>query len=323
VIVLIGSNLCIAHPIMWERIRRNPHAPEIVVVDPRVTETAMAATQHYAPRPKSDLTLLYGLAHLLIEQGAVDERFVADHTSGYEAFAAHVAAFTPERVVSETGLTAEQLGRFASTIAAGKRVSFWWTMGVNQSHEGVRVAQALINLALMTGNIGRPGTGANSITGQCNAMGSRLFANTTNLLGGHDFTKPEHRAKVAGALGLYVARIPATNSLAYDQILEQISKQLYKLIDVVKVLDHQDEPIVTRELALVKVNAPAEVRAEVMQIVSIFRANIIDIAEETFVVEVTGGADKIDALIGLLRRFGIKEMMRTGRIVLSRGARTA
>ena len=70
-------------------------------------------------------------------------------------------------------------------------------MGVNQSHQGVRTAQAIINLALMTGNIGRPGTGANSITGQCNAMGSRLFSNTTNLLGGHDFANPEHRRKVA------------------------------------------------------------------------------------------------------------------------------
>ncbi len=108
-----------------------------------------------------------------------------------------------------------------------------------------------------------------------------------------------------------------------DQVLEQISKQLYKLIDVVKVLDHQEEPVVTRELGLLKVNAPAESRAEIMQIVSIFRANIVDIAEDTFVVEVTGGAEKIDALTGLLRRFGIKEMMRTGRIVLSRGSRTA
>ena len=81
-------------------------------------------------------------------------------------------------------------------------------MGVNQSHEGVRTAQAIINLALMTGNIGRPGTGANSITGQCNAMGSRLFSNTTNLLGGHDFTNAEHRAKVAGILGIDAARIP-------------------------------------------------------------------------------------------------------------------
>ena len=69
----------------------------------------------------------------------------------------------------------DDLWRFAQTIADGKRVSFWWTMGVNQGHESTRTAQAIINLALMTGNIGRPGTGANSITGQCNAMGSRLF----------------------------------------------------------------------------------------------------------------------------------------------------
>ena len=95
-------------------------------------------------------------------------------------------------------------------------------MGVNQSHEGTSVAQAIINLTLMTGNIGRPGTGANSITGQCNAMGSRLFSNTTNLLGGHDFCKPADREKVARALRMDPARIPDQNSLAYDQILDGI-----------------------------------------------------------------------------------------------------
>jgi assimilatory nitrate reductase catalytic subunit len=95
-------------------------------------------------------------------------------------------------------------------------------MGVNQSHEGVRVAQALINLALLTGNMGRPGTGANSITGQCNAMGSRLFSNTTNLLGGRDFKSAEDREEVARLLGIPEKRIPTKPSLAYDQILEGI-----------------------------------------------------------------------------------------------------
>jgi acetolactate synthase-1/3 small subunit len=108
-----------------------------------------------------------------------------------------------------------------------------------------------------------------------------------------------------------------------DAILEQISKQLYKLLDVIKVLDHQDEPSIVRELALVKVNAEPADRGEIMQTVSIFRGNIVDVSQNTFVIEVTGGADKIDALVGLLRKYGIKEMMRTGRIVLSRGARTA
>jgi assimilatory nitrate reductase catalytic subunit len=95
-------------------------------------------------------------------------------------------------------------------------------MGVNQGHEAVRTAQALIDLALLTGNIGRPGTGANSVTGQCNAMGSRLFGNTTCLLGGHEFENPEHRAKVAKVLGIDEARIPGRASLAYDQILAEI-----------------------------------------------------------------------------------------------------
>jgi assimilatory nitrate reductase catalytic subunit len=222
VIVLVGSNLCIAHPIMWERICRNPNSPKIVVIDPRATETAVAATQHLAARPKSDLTLLYGIANLLIQRGWIDRTFVDAHTTGYAEFAASVAAFDVDRVCEATGLTEVQLERFAESIHRGERVSFWWTMGVNQSHEGVRTAQAIIALALLTGNIGRPGTGANSITGQCNAMGSRLFSNTTNLLGGHDFADPDHRRKVASILGIEERAIPDRASDAYDQILEGV-----------------------------------------------------------------------------------------------------
>jgi assimilatory nitrate reductase catalytic subunit len=222
VIVLVGSNLCIAHPIMWQRVCRNRRNPEIIVIDPRKTETAMAATQHLAIKPKSDLTLLYGLANMLILENWIDESFIAEHTAGFEEFRRHVARFTPERVAAATGIRIEQLFYVARTIHQAKRASFWWTMGVNQSFEGVRTAQAIINLALMTGSIGRPGTGANSITGQCNAMGSRLFSNTTNLLGGHDFTNEADRHKVAGVLGIDVSRIPQQNSWAYDQIIEGI-----------------------------------------------------------------------------------------------------
>jgi assimilatory nitrate reductase catalytic subunit len=223
VIVLVGSNLCIAHPIMWERVCRNHHSPEIIVVDPRATETAMAATQHYPLRPKSDLHLLYGIANLLTVRGWVDRAFVEGHTSGFDDFAAHVASFTPERVSEATGLSVADLERFAETIHRGERVSFWWTMGVNQGHESTRTAQAIINLALMTGNIGRPGTGANSITGQCNAMGSRLFSNTASLFGGRDFTDAADRQAVAGILNIDVERVPDHPSLAYDQIIERVA----------------------------------------------------------------------------------------------------
>jgi assimilatory nitrate reductase catalytic subunit len=222
VIVLVGANLCIAHPILWQRVLRNPHRPEIIVVDPRRTETAMAATQHLPLRPKSDMMLLYGIAHLLLREGWIDEEFIRLHTSGFEAFRDHVAAYPPQRVAAETGLDEAAILHAARTIGEGRRVSFWWTMGVNQSYQGVRTAQAIINLALLTGNIGRPGTGANSVTGQCNAMGSRLFSNTTNLLGGHDFASPEHRRKIARILDIHTDRIPDRNSWAYPEIMEGI-----------------------------------------------------------------------------------------------------
>ena len=228
VIVLVGANPCIAHPILWERVLRNPRDPAIVVVDPRFTETAMQATQHLPLRPKSDQTLLYGIAGILIERGWIDSDYVEAHTREYEPFAAYVQQFTLDRVAAETGLEPDAIERLAATIHAGERVSFWWTMGVNQSYQGVRTAQAIINLALLTGNIGRPGTGANSITGQCNAMGSRLFSNTTNLLGGHDFADAGDRAKVAGVLGIDPAAIPREPSWAYHEIIKGILEERIK-----------------------------------------------------------------------------------------------
>lgn len=222
VIFLIGANLCVGHPIMWERVLRNRRGGKVVVVDPRRTETAQAAWKHLAIRPKSDLAFLYGLAHVLIREGWVDREFIDAHTTGFDDFARHVEPFTPEFAAAAAGLDELQLLETAELIHDHERTSFWWTMGVNQSYEGVRTAQAIINLALMTRNIGRPGTGANSITGQCNAMGSRLFSNTTNLLGGRRFEDEGDRRDVADALGIPVERIPSHPSWAYDQIVEGI-----------------------------------------------------------------------------------------------------
>ena len=233
VLVFVGANPCIAHPIMWQRVMRNRHRPEVIVLDPRKTETAMAATQHYPLKPKSDLALLYGLANILISSGWIDREYIARHTSGFEAFAEFVTPFTTDSVSDATGLASEDIWKLANTIRQGKRVSFWWTMGVNQSHEATRTAQAIINLALMTGNMGRPGTGANSITGQCNAMGSRLYSNITNLIGGHDFADAAHRAKVSQALGVPVGQIPAESGWAYDQIVDGIRAGKIKALWVI------------------------------------------------------------------------------------------
>ncbi len=219
VIVLIGANLCIAHPILWQRVIRNRRKPKIIVVDPRATETAQAATQHVRLKPKGDLALLYALAHCVVRDGRVDAESLS-RTEGYEKFKEFLADYSPAAVTDQTGLTVDAMEALAVAVSEpNRRVSWWWTMGVNQSHEGVRTAQAIINLCLMTGNVGKPGTGPNSITGQCNAMGSRLFSNTTSLVGGHDFANAAHREKIAEMLDIPLETIPAESSMAYDEIL--------------------------------------------------------------------------------------------------------
>ena len=105
-----------------------------------------------------------------------------------------------------------------------------------------------------------------------------------------------------------------------EWVFEQVAKQLYKLIDVVRVTDISSESIVTREMALVKVKASPESRSEIMQMVDIFRANIVDVGKDSLIIEVTGDEEKIDALVMLLQPFGVRETMRTGRIAMIRGA---
>ena len=104
--------------------------------------------------------------------------------------------------------------------------------------------------------------------------------------------------------------------------VEQVRKQLEKLINVVRVSDITEEAIVSRELALIKVNSTASTRSEIMQIVDIFRANIVDVSSNSLTVEVTGDEDKVESLIELLRSFGIKEITRTGRVALTRGRKS-
>jgi assimilatory nitrate reductase catalytic subunit len=223
VMVFLGSNPMVAHPLMWTRVMKNRKNPRIFIIDPRKTKTARSSRViHLAIQPKTDIILLYGLANILIKNNWVNSKFIERHTRGYEGFETHVSEFTIDYVSRNTGLSIKQIRDLAEAIHEGHRVSFWWMVGINQGHQAVRTAQAIINLALMTGNIGRCGTGANSITGQCNAMGSRLFSNTSSLFCGYDFTNPEHRKKISGLIDIDESYIPKEPSWAYDKILEKI-----------------------------------------------------------------------------------------------------
>ena len=223
-IIFIGANPVVAHPIIWQRVRNNKiPGRKIIVIDPRRSETARNADYHYPIRWRSDLTLMYTLANQIIEKDYVDHSFVDVHTEGYEDFKEFVKAFTLKRGSEATGLPEEQILELVEMIHNGKAVSFWWTMGVNQGYEAVRTAQSIMNLALLTGNIGKPGTGGNSITGQCNAMGSRLFSNTTCLFAGGDFTDEAERKRIADIVGITPDLIAKKPTIPYNKIIEGIN----------------------------------------------------------------------------------------------------
>ncbi|WP_099346224.1 molybdopterin oxidoreductase family protein [Clostridium tertium] len=231
VMIFIGCNPVVAHPILWSRVIKNRNKDKkIISIDPRRTETVTNSDMWIDIKPKSDLRLLYTLANVLIEKGWIDEKFIKNSTEDFEGFKNHVKKYDINDVEEYTGISKGRVLELAKIIHEGKRVSFWWTMGVNQGYQAVRTAQAVINLALMTGNIGRPGTGANSITGQCNAMGSRLFSNTTGLYGGGEYTDKARRKVVAKALGIDEEMLPKKPTIPYNAIIEGINNGTIKAL---------------------------------------------------------------------------------------------
>nr|WP_281390531.1 bifunctional nitrate reductase/sulfite reductase flavoprotein subunit alpha [Sphaerisporangium rubeum] len=172
--LVIGANMADCHPILYLRMMDRVKAgARLVVVDPRRTATAAKADLYLPIRPGTDLALLNGLLHLLVEDGHVDEEFVAEFTEGWEAMPAFLADYPPARVAEITGLPEDDIRQAARMIGEAGEWMSCWTMGLNQSTHGTWNTNALCNLHLATGAICRPGSGPFSLTGQPNAMGGR------------------------------------------------------------------------------------------------------------------------------------------------------
>jgi anaerobic selenocysteine-containing dehydrogenase len=219
VILLIGANIAENHPILCWRLRSNPNSM-LIVVDPRVTKTAMLADLHLPLKPRSDLALLNGLIHFVIEHDLIDREYIATHTTGFDELRESVRAYTPERVSELTGLSAELVCRTAWTYARARSGLIAWTMGVNHSTKGTETVNAINNLALITGNIGRVGAAPFSITGQCNAMGTREAGFASSMPGYRKFEKAEDREELAALWNVPVERIPTARGLSYPDIIE-------------------------------------------------------------------------------------------------------
>src|SRR6516165_7828209 len=219
VILLLGANIAENHPILCQRLEENPHTT-LIVADPRVTKTAMMADIFLPLKPRSDLALLSGIAHILIRDGLIRRDYIADHTTGFEELHHFVAAFSPERVAEITGLGVHQIEQVAMLYGRARAAFIGWTMGVNHSTQGAETVNAINNLALLTGNIGRAGAAPFSITGQCNAMGTREAGFASGLPGYRKFESQRDREELAALWNIDMERIPTARGLAYPDIIE-------------------------------------------------------------------------------------------------------
>ncbi len=203
---IAGSNTAYAHPILFRRIEdakaANP-ALNIVVVDVRRTDTAEAADLFLQIQPGTDVMLFNGMLHLMLWEGWTDAAYIAAHTEGFDALKALVRDCTPDAVAAVCGIRKAELMEATRLFAQSAATLSLYCMGLNQSSAGTAKNTALINLHLATGQIGKPGAGPFSLTGQPNAMGGREVGGLANLLSAHrDLANPAHRAEVAALWGV-------------------------------------------------------------------------------------------------------------------------
>jgi assimilatory nitrate reductase catalytic subunit len=203
---IAGSNMAFAHPILFRRIERAKARNKdlkIIVVDPRLTDTASGADLHLAIQAGTDVMLFNGMLHIMLWEGWIKAEFIAQYTQGFEDLKATLREYTPQHVARMCGITESDLFLAARWFAQSTATLSLYCQGLNQSSSGTDKNAALINLHLATAHIGKPGAGPLSLTGQPNAMGGREVGGMANLLSAHrDLANPLHRAEVASLWGV-------------------------------------------------------------------------------------------------------------------------
>jgi assimilatory nitrate reductase catalytic subunit len=222
VLVLWGANMADNHPLLMPRVMGEGGPSRVIVVDPRVTKTAMIADTHLPVRPRGDVALLNGVLAVLLEEDLVDLDAVRGHVDGLDELAAHLAGWTVERAADESGIDADAVRDLARTIAGAERCTIAWTMGVNHSVQGTHTVTLINTIALLTDNVGLPGASPFSITGQCNAMGTRESGFTASMPGYRNYDDPAARADLAALWGIDEARLPAARGKAYPDIVNAV-----------------------------------------------------------------------------------------------------
>ena len=227
VIFVAGANPAWCHPILWRRVEaareKNPDI-KIIVSDPRKTQTCSMANVHLQLNPGTDITLHHAIGRCLIEDGFIDFDFIADHTEGFEKYKQTVFERTIEEAALICGVKENDIRLAATYIGNAKGFISMWTMGLNQSVIGVNKNLSLINLNLITGHIGKPGSGPFSLTGQPNAMGGREVGGLANLLPAHrNLADSTHREEVEKFWQIPLGTIQPKAGLTATEMFEALN----------------------------------------------------------------------------------------------------
>ena len=232
---LIGTNTADCHPVIFKRIKqrklRDPDNVVIIAVDPRRTETADFADLHLPIRPGSDIALLNSMLYVLLDENLIDRDYIAQHTNGFGALIKVIKNYAPKTVQDICGIPECLIVEAALIFGKAERAMSLWSMGVNQSTVGVHKNNAIHNLHLATGKIGKPGCGPFSLTGQPNAMGGREVGGLANLLPGYrEVQNSLHRDEVERYWGVPFGRIAPEPGLAALEQFEALADGKVKAI---------------------------------------------------------------------------------------------
>ncbi len=227
-IFIAGSNMAWAHPVLYRRIEK-AKPRNVIVVDPRKTETARAATLHLQITPGSDVALFNGMLHIMLAEGWCDAAYIRAHTEGFDAARETVREFPPKATAAVCGIPEKDLFEAAKLFATSLATLSLYCQGLNQSSSGTAKNAALINLHLATGQIGKPGAGPFSLTGQPNAMGGREVGGMANLLSAHrDLSSEKDRKEIARLWG--VDAVPAKPGKSAVEMFEAVRAREIKIV---------------------------------------------------------------------------------------------
>lgn len=229
---IAGSNTAFAHPIVYRRIEAaraaNP-AMKMIVVDPRRTDTAEQADLHLPLLPGTDIALYNAMLHVMLWEEWIKPDYIAAHTEGFDELRRLVREYTPAMAAEICGLQKKDIEQAAEWFATSRATLSMYCQGLNQSTHGTHNNAALINLHLATAQIGRPGAGPFSLTGQPNAMGGREVGGLANLLSAHrDLANPAHRAEVADLWG--VEQVPEKPGLSAVELFDAMAEGKIKAV---------------------------------------------------------------------------------------------